>query len=99
MDKSFCAATAEVGVFRGEFAKDINKHFNQSKLYLFDTFDDKDLKDEDEEAKNLGKVHFCNTSVVLVMQKMTNASKVIVRKGYFPDTAWVWMMKNFALFL
>lgn len=89
-DKSICAATAEVGVFRGEFAKDINKHFNQSKLYLFDTFDgfdDKDLKDEDEEAKNLGKGHFCNTSVELVMQKMTNASKVIVRKGYFPDTA------------
>ena len=40
-------SVAEGGVFRGDFAKYINKVFPDSKLYLFDTFEGFDSRDVD----------------------------------------------------
>ncbi len=88
---------AECGVFKGDSAKFLNKFFPDRKLYLFDTFEgfsDLDLKAERE----LGNEEFNNsvfattpifdeTSVSFVMKKMTYPDNVIVKKGYFPDSA------------
>ncbi|MFQ6342842.1 TylF/MycF/NovP-related O-methyltransferase [Campylobacter sp. VTCC 70190] len=79
---------AEVGVFRGEFAKKINEYFSDKKLYLFDTFegfDDKDLRYEDNSEKHKNN-NFTNTSLELVMGKMPHKENVIIKKGYFPQS-------------
>lgn len=85
------AAVAEGGVFRGEFAKLINKVFPNSNLYLFDTFEGFDQRDVTYEKAyyefNLNTEEFSNTSVELVMSKMTYPDRVIVRKGFFPETS------------
>ncbi|MCR5267085.1 MAG: class I SAM-dependent methyltransferase [Lachnospiraceae bacterium] len=84
-------AVAEGGVFRGEFASKINKYFPNSKLYLFDTFegfDARDIKIEKENSYSNPEVgNFSNTSVDLVMSKMTYPDNVELHKGYFPETA------------
>ena len=42
---------AELGVYRGDFAKEINKVFSDRKLYLFDTFEGFHEKDVSKEHK------------------------------------------------
>lgn len=82
---------AEGGVFQGEFAKEINKAFPEQKLYLFDTFEGFDQRDVDKEQtvamEGLNTNNFNDTSVNLVMSKMTTSENVVIRKGFFPDTA------------
>ena len=84
-------AVAELGVYRGDFAKVINATFPDRKFYLFDTFEgfpEIDLNYEKEHGllKNaVGKLS--NTSVEYVLNKMTHRENCIIRKGYFPDTA------------
>lgn len=84
-------SVAEGGVFRGDFSKIINKCFPNSKLYLFDTFEGLDHRDveyeEDNYAIGLNEGEFTNTSVDLVMSKMTYPDNVVIRQGYFPSTA------------
>lgn len=80
---------AEAGVFRGEFAQFINYYFPQKKLYLFDTFegfDKRDFKYEEENSFVEAK-HISDTSVEYVMSRMKYKDRVVVKKGYFPDTA------------
>ncbi|MEO6136900.1 MAG: TylF/MycF/NovP-related O-methyltransferase [Ginsengibacter sp.] len=81
---------AEVGVYKGKFAKFINQYFPERKLYLFDTFESFDEKDIQKE-NNLGLGNplqdFSNTSVELVLQQMPFAKQCIIRQGFFPETA------------
>jgi O-methyltransferase len=80
---------AEVGVYKGNFAKYINAAFPEKKLYLFDTFEGFDAKDIEVEKNNNfsdGGQDFANTSVELVLSKMTNRDNCIVKKGYFPES-------------
>ncbi len=82
-------AVAEAGVFRGEFAKEINRYFPQSKLYLFDTFagfDERDFKYEEKTSMIEGVDHFKATSEEIVLEKMPIKKNVEIRKGYFPET-------------
>ena len=100
---------AEAGVYQGEFAAILNECYANRKLYLFDTFEgfnEKDVIVDNEEgfstieAGNLG-----NTSIDMVMKKMRYPDNVIVRKGYFPETAvdieeqFVFVNIDFDLFL
>jgi hypothetical protein len=80
-------AVAEAGVYRGEFAKEINKCFKK-KIFLFDTFEGFDERDfANEESKSFVKAgHFGNTSVELVLNRFQYPENAIVRKGYFPET-------------
>jgi O-methyltransferase len=81
---------AELGVYKGDFAKRLNLLFPERKLYLFDTFEGFHQKDiELEKAKNFsrGEQDFSDTSVDLVLRKMTHPGNCIVRKGFFPETA------------
>ena len=87
-DFNITGNVAEVGVYRGDFAKYINQYFKDKKLYLFDTFSGFSKEDiKDEWSKKLGSTHFSNTSVELVLSKMPHKELCIIKKGYFPDTA------------
>lgn len=85
------AAVAEGGVFQGEFAKEINACFPNQKLYLFDTFEGFDKRDVDKEEdvtmEGLRVNHLNDTSVDLVLSKLSNPENAIIRKGFFPETA------------
>jgi len=51
-DKNILGSVAELGVYRGDFAKNINKAFLDRELYLFDTFEGFDERDiETEQLK------------------------------------------------
>ena len=83
---------AELGVFRGEFAKEINRAFSDRLLYLFDTFEgfpkkDSELEVEKKLAKNNKAGYFSDTSVDYVLSLMSNAENCRVKKGYFPESA------------
>ena len=85
-------AVAEGGVFQGEFAKEINQAFPDSKFYLFDTFgegfDEKDIhKERVNGFSDTREGEFNMTSVELVRKMLPHPDKAIFRKGYFPDTA------------
>jgi len=81
---------AEVGVYKGDFAKYINSAFPSKKIYLFDTFEgfhEKDVEIEIEQNFSAGDQDFSNTSTQLVLGKMKYKENVIFKKGYFPESA------------
>ena len=81
---------AELGVYKGDFAKYLNELFPDRKLYLFDTFegfDERDVKKEVNTGFSTGKQDFSDTSVELVLSKMKNRDQCIVKKGFFPASA------------
>lgn len=85
-------SVAELGVYRGDFARKINECFSDRVLYLFDTFEgfwDKDLAQSKDGAMGatLGKRHFSNTSVELVLNKMPHKEQCIIKKGWFPQSS------------
>ena len=88
--KGVTGSVAELGVYKGDFAKDINKLFSDRKFYLFDTFsgfDSRDVATELNKNYSEGTQDFSNTSVEFVLAKMIAPQNCIVRKGYFPETA------------
>ena len=88
---------AECGVNTGDSAKFINEYFPNRKLYLFDTFEgfaEQDIKAEQNLNSNaflngqFNKVGLFSTAKEdIVMKKMTYPKNVIIKKGYFPDSA------------
>ena len=90
-EKNIIGAVAEAGVYRGDFARRINEFFPDRSLYLFDTFEgfaERDIIADKERGylyNNIG-LHG-DTSIEIVLQKMANRNSVIIKKGYFPDTA------------
>jgi len=90
-EKNVPGSVAELGVYKGDFAKYINAAFPDRKLFLFDTFEgfpEKDrLKDVEKGFSSQEKGCFSQTSIDLVMSKMIHPENCIVKKGYFPETA------------
>lgn len=82
-------STAEVGVFRGEFAQYINRAFPEETLYLFDTFEgfsDSEAQTELERGnctKGFIDMHR-KTSIEAVLCRMKYPEKVVVKQGLFP---------------
>lgn len=82
---------AEVGVFRGRFAKIFSYYFPEKKLYLYDSFTgfEKDVLDEEINQGNTTESWskwFEDTSVELVKDYIVNEEKTFIRKGFFPQT-------------
>jgi len=80
---------AEVGVYKGDFAKELNYAFPDRILYLFDTFkgfDQKDILVETRNNLSKGEQNFSDTSVELVLSKMKYKHQCRVHKGYFPES-------------
>jgi O-methyltransferase len=83
-------SVAEVGVYRGDFAKYINLLFSDRKLYLFDTFEgfpEVHSKIDRERGFSTGDQDWSGTSVELVIQQMPYPNNVVIKKGIFPETA------------
>lgn len=83
-------AVAELGVYKGKFARYINQYFSNRKLYLFDTFkgfEKTDITHEIEKTFSSGTQDFSNTSVNTVLGIMPFPNQCIIKEGYFPDTA------------
>ncbi len=81
---------AELGVYKGKFARYLNQFFPNRKLYLFDTFegfDPRDVRQERAAHLSAGTQDFSNTSVEKVVQQMPIPSNCIPVKGFFPESA------------
>ena len=88
--RSLNGSVAEGGVFEGYFARQINREFPDRKLYLFDTFsgfDERDVFIEEGDTQNRAKHYNANITESELLESMPNPSNIVIRKGYFPDTA------------
>lgn len=88
--KRLIGNTAELGVYKGKFARYINQYFPDRSLYLFDTFegfDNRDVISETENKFSTGKQDFSDTSVSSVLKLMPFPQKCIPVKGFFPESA------------
>lgn len=82
-------AAAELGVYRGDFARCINALMPGRRLYLFDSFEGFDASEAGREGKagsGFAEAHK-NTSAELVMKRMPHPEKVIIKPGLFPESA------------
>ncbi len=88
---------AEVGVYKGEFAREINRYFKNRKLYLFDTFEgfnNKQLSKHIDErfAADLQVMrkycsNFVNDDIEGMLMQFPIPENCIIKKGFFPETA------------
>ncbi|MBS1510152.1 MAG: methyltransferase [Bacteroidetes bacterium] len=88
--KKLTGSVAELGVYKGDFAKKINALFADRKFYLFDTFkgfNNADIALDQQNNYSTGAQNFSNTSIELVKSKMPHPDQCVFKKGFFPDTA------------
>lgn len=90
-NRDLSGAAAELGVFRGEFASEINRVFPDRELYLFDTFEgfsDEDIEKEREISGHQSVWHpdFSETGIEIVREKLPHPEKVHFIKGHFPGS-------------
>lgn len=81
---------AELGVFKGKFARYMNQYFPDRSFYLFDTFEGFDNRDKQTEQSNnysSASQDFSSTSAKQVLAQMPFPEKCIIKKGYFPESA------------
>ncbi len=76
-------AAAELGVYRGGFARCINLLLPERKLYLFDTFEGFDAAEAKGQAAGFVQAHR-NTGAERVLRLMPHPEKVIIKHGLFP---------------
>lgn len=90
-EKKVPGSVAEVGVYKGDFSKKINYFFPDKQLYLFDSFEGFSTQEVGSDHKKgfIGDTNldFTDTSIDLVMSKMSHPTQCIIKKGYFPGTA------------
>jgi O-methyltransferase len=87
---NIAGSVAELGVYKGKFARYINQYFPARKLFLFDTFkgfDEKDVRSERQHTYSSGEQDFSNTSVDKVLGLMPFPEQCIIKQGHFPETA------------
>lgn len=89
-EKTLDGQVAELGVYKGKFAAEINRLFPNKEIYLFDTFEGFYKEDvEIEEACGYSRAKegdFSDTSIDLVKSKLPYKDKALFFKGYFPDS-------------
>ena len=76
-------AAAELGVYRGFFARCINLSLPERRLYLFDSFEG--FGEEAGAAEAFQAAH-ANTTVEQVLAIMPHPERVTVMPGFFPDS-------------
>lgn len=91
LDAKLEGEVAELGVFRADFSRLINKKFSDKKLYLFDTFEGFDSSEAEKEiiAGNCNRDFveaFKDTSVERVLKNLLFPEKCIICKGLFPQS-------------
>ena len=82
---------AELGVYKGDFAAELNALFPDRTLWLFDTFEGFDKRDAaldfERGYSRAAAGDFADTSAEAVLARLPNPERAIIRKGFFPDTA------------
>jgi O-methyltransferase len=89
-NKKLKGNVAELGVYKGKFARYINQYFPDRLFYLFDTFEGFDNRDVVSETSNKysdGEQDFSDTSVESVLKIMPHPEKCKPVKGFFPESA------------
>lgn len=76
-------AIAECGVYKGHLSRFIHGELPNRPFYLFDTFAGFDERDLKQGADN----RFSDTSVETVLNYIGNRDGLIVKQGFFPETA------------
>ena len=79
-------AAAELGVYRGGFARWINRLLPERRLYLFDTFEGFDEKESAGCGEGFVGAHR-NTAAEAVLTSLPHPERALIRKGLFPQTA------------
>ena len=78
---------AELGVYKGEFAKILRFYFPQKELYLYDTFEGFDDRDKiNEKFTDEWMQIFKNTSLEKVQALVGKNNITHYRKGWFPES-------------
>jgi O-methyltransferase len=88
--RGLTGSVAELGVYKGKFARYINQYFPERPFYLFDTFegfDQRDVAREIEQNLSTGAQNFSDTTVGSVLKRMPFPQKCIPKVGFFPDSA------------
>jgi O-methyltransferase len=89
IERNIPGEIAELGVYRGDFARRISFLFPERKFYLFDTFegfDTRDLASESEQDLKTNFGDFSRVSVRTVLSRIPHPMQCIVKAGYFPDS-------------
>lgn len=81
--KDVLGAAAELGVYRGFFARCINQLLPDRKLYLFDSFEG---FAENAGASASFQAAHANTTVEKVLSIMPHREKIVVKPGFFPGS-------------
>ncbi|MGX8693098.1 MAG: TylF/MycF/NovP-related O-methyltransferase [Clostridia bacterium] len=89
-------AAAELGVYRGGFARWINELLPERKLYLFDTFEGFDPAESAGEGTGFTEAHK-NTGADRVLAALPHPERAVIRRGLFPQTALGLEDERFAL--
>ncbi|MDO5544568.1 MAG: TylF/MycF/NovP-related O-methyltransferase [Eubacteriales bacterium] len=76
-------AAAELGVYRGQFARCINRLLPDRTLYLFDSFQG---FDKDAGAGEAMQAAHEKTSAEAVLAVMPYPEKIVLKPGFFPDS-------------
>lgn len=96
-------AVAEVGCGNGDTSWQLNALMPERKLYLFDTFagfDPRDIEKEQElgcSKARAGDMEYKTENKLLA--RMVNPDHVVLKKGYFPETAEIAEEEKFSLVL
>ena len=81
---------AELGVYQGAFAAEINRLFPERRLWLFDTFEGFHARDLAIEAERTGvktqRRSFSDTTIELVRSRLPHPERARFVKGYFPES-------------
>ncbi|MBP3853513.1 MAG: NTP transferase domain-containing protein [Erysipelotrichaceae bacterium] len=85
-NEKIAGAVAELGVFTGEFAAELNRCFPTRTLYLLDTFEGFDPRELKGESVGIHP-DFTQTDPDTVLKKMKYKDRVEIIAGRFPDTA------------
>lgn len=90
-DRKLPGAVAELGVYQGTFAAEINRLFPDRPLYLFDTFTGFSPADVEAEKKivldtRASAGNFSDTSVEQVRARLPHPEQAVFCQGRFPDT-------------
>ncbi len=87
---------AELGVYRGGFARWINELLPERKLYLFDSFAGFDPAESAGCAAGFSEAHRA-ASAEGALSALPHPEKAVIRKGLFPETARGLEKERFAL--
>jgi O-methyltransferase len=89
-ERGLSGSVAELGVYRGGFARVLNDYFADRSLFLFDTFTGFDARDvEDDVLAGLpGEPYPClSTTVELVRSRLPHPARARICPGWFPESA------------